>query len=222
VPNAAAVEWDPGSGDLPVNGAPITVTLDTQNLHHIWCWDVHLVGGQVYTFEFSRVGTADTHLFLFTNPTNGVYWAPRSAALFSATANQPFTAPQTGWFGVVVARDNFDDGRFTLRVSGSTLSADGGTRPVRDALTALSPNPARGALRLGFDLADAAEPAFEVLDPQGRVLRHWNGGTFTSGHWEVTMPADDSPGHVLSPGLYFLRMRLGERTVETRKLTIRP
>jgi hypothetical protein len=215
-------EWDSGSGELFVNGAPTTITLDAQNEHHLWCYEVYLASGVPYTFEFSRVGTADTHLLLFANPTNGVYWAPRSAAMFSTTTNMPFTAPQSGAYAVVVARDNADQGRFTLRVSSSALDAGNSVRPAHDALTALTPNPARGPLRVGFDLTAAAEPAFELLDTQGRVLNRWSRGAFATGHWDVTMPAADDRGRALAPGLYFVRMRLGQRTVDTRKLAIAP
>jgi hypothetical protein len=101
-------------------------------------------------------------------------------------------------------------------------SAENAARPTRDALTALTPNPARGPLRVGFDLAGAAEPWFELLDAQGRVRNRWSRGAFASGHWEVTLAAGDDRGRALAPGLYFVRMRLGSRTVETRKLAVAP
>jgi hypothetical protein len=218
----AVTDWDPGSGELVVNDAPLTVTLDEQNMRHLWSYQVHMIGGLPYTFEFHRVGAADTHLLAFTNPTNGVYWAPRSAALFSVTQDQSWIAPQTGWYGVVVVMDNWDTGRFTLRVSSSVVSVAGNATPKRDALTGLTPNPARGPLRVGFDLAAAAEPAFELLDAQGRVVNRWSQGSFAIGHWEATMPVDDDHGRGLAPGLYFVRMRLGAHTVDTRKLVLSP
>ncbi len=212
-------EWDPGSGELTVNAAPLTVTMDAQNAHHLWCYDAYLVGGLTYTFEFSRLGSADTRMFLFTNPTSGVYWAPRSAAVFSSTTDQTFTPPQTGFYGVVVALDNFGVGNYTLRVSSGMVSVEN-TRPHHDALTALSPNPVNGPLRVGFDLANTGELVFELLDAQGRLLDSWNQGAFTSGHWEVTVSPAERRERSLAPGLYFLRMRGGARAVATRKLTV--
>jgi len=218
----STTEWDSGSGELVVNDTALTVTMDETNVHHLWCYQVHLVSGLPYTFEFSRVGAADTHLHLFMNPTTGGYWAPRSAAVFSTTTSQPYIAPQTGWYGVVVTLDNWDTGRFSLRVSSPLLDVAGAPRPVRDALTALTPNPARGPLHVAFDLAAAAEPAFEVLDAQGRVRDTWSAQAFEPGHWDITMPAADDRGKALEPGIYFVRMRLGPRTVATRKLVIAP
>ena len=218
----ALTEWDPGSGELEVNGAPLTVTLDEYNDHHLWSYQVYLVSGLPYTFEFHRVGAADTHLLAFMNPTNGVYWAPRSAALFTTTVDRPYIAQQTGWYAVVVVLDNADTGRFTLRVSSPVVAVEGASRPARDALTSLTPNPARGPVNVGFALARDAEPAFELLDAQGRLLNRWSRGTFASGHWEVRLLAGDDQGRALAPGLYFVRMRLGSRTVATRKLAVAP
>jgi hypothetical protein len=118
--------------------------------------------------------------------------------------------------------DNWDTGRFTLRVTSPVLDATNGTRPVRDALTALSPNPARGPLRVGFDLAAAAEPVFELLDAQGRVVTRRSQGALAIGHWELPLAAEDERGRALAPGLYFVRMRVGGRAVETRKLVLSP
>lgn len=215
-------DWDSGSGELVVNDPPLTVTLPVENVRHLWSYQVHLVGGLPYTFEFERIGAADTHMMLFMNPTNGTYWAPRSAALFSVTQDQPWIPAQTGWYGVVVAMDNWDTGRFILRVTSPVLDAENAARPVRDALTGLSPNPARGPLRVGFDLAAAAEPVFELLDAQGRVVTRRSQGAFATGHWELPLAAEDDRGHALAPGLYFVRMRVGGRAVETRKLVLSP
>ena len=41
-----------------------------------------------------------------------------------------------------------------------------------------------------------------------------------AGQWSVAWSAADDAGRPLRPGLYFVRMRIGDRTVGTRKVTL--
>ncbi len=222
-PAASQVQWDAGSGDLLVNAStPVNVSW---NVNPPWtdvlrCYQVYLVGGTPYTFEFGRSGLADSRLLLFVNPANGVFWAPRSAAQFSTTGDFNYTAPQSGWYGVVVVNDNGQAGSFSLRVTSSVVAVDAGRPPLRDALRSIGPNPARGALRVGFDLAEAGEPAFELLDMQGRVMARTSPGAFGPGRWEVPVSPADGGGRPLAAGLYLVRMRVGARTVDSRKVAV--
>jgi len=216
-------EWDAGEGDLVVNGTPISVPLTSSDpsTDRLWCYQVYLHSGLPYTFEFSRSGTASTNLLLFRNP-GGIYWAPRSAAVFSVTSDQPYTPPADGWYGVVVVKDDDGTGGFTLGVSSTVAGVADDALPVRDALRAVIPNPAHGAMRVEFDLASAATPQFDLIDTQGRLVSRVQPGSHGAGRWSVALDAYDRQGRSVAPGVYLVRMRLGERTVATKKIILEP
>jgi hypothetical protein len=159
-------------------------------------------------------------LFLFRNAGQGIYWAPRSAAEFVATSNQPYTPPADGWYGVVVVKDDDGTGSFSLRVTNALLGADNGPLPVTDGLRAVTPNPTTGPMRVDFDLAAAGAPEFELLDLQGRRVSRVMAGDHGPGRWSVAIGNSDERGQSLAAGVYLVRMKLGERTVASRRVVI--
>jgi hypothetical protein len=94
---------------------------------------------------------------------------------------------------------------------------DGGNRPARGTL-AVQPNPARGACTLRFDLALAAEAAFTVHDPAGRVVLTRNLGSVAAGSAVAELSERDTAA--LAPGLYFVRLTLDGRHAGTARLIV--
>jgi hypothetical protein len=219
-------EWDAGRGTLKINAAPTVVALtDSIDAYadRLFCYQVYLQAGEPYTFEFSQTGTVDTHLMLFRNPGTTEYWAPRSAALLSTTANQPFTpagAGATGWYAVVVTNENVGGGSFSVRVSSTVVGVPDAGAPIATRLTRVAPNPARGAVRIEYAKAATDAVAFEVLDMAGRIVARIaapdNATTEGSVTWDRRMPA----GTRVPAGVYFVRMRVGGRSIDTRKVAL--
>jgi hypothetical protein len=221
---ATYTEWDAGRGSLKINAAPTVVALDSvyADADRLFCYQVYLIAGLPYTFEFSQTGTVDTHLMLFRNPGTSEYWAPRSAALLSATANQPYTpaANGTGWYAVVVTNENLGGGSFSVRVSSSIDGvADAGV-PIATRLTRVGPNPARGAVRIEYAKAATDAAAFEVLDMAGRVVDRIAAPDNATAEGTVTWDGRIAAGTRAPAGVYFVRMRVGGRPIDTRKVAL--
>ena len=101
--------------------------------------------------------------------------------------------------------------------------------PVDNALGASTvlgapwPNPARDGSTLRFRLHDAGRTRLDVYDLAGRRVRVIPGGPFAAGEHEMRWGGVDDAGHRVAPGVYFLRLALGEGSmshVESRKVTL--
>lgn len=108
----ATVEWDDGANTLTVNGPVVTGTTDATDVIEVW--DVFLNAGASYSINFSRTG-ADARVLLFKSGA-GAYWAGRSGAQLELTAAGSYTAPATGYYGVVVINDNGASGSYSLSI----------------------------------------------------------------------------------------------------------
>jgi hypothetical protein len=88
------------------------------------------------------------------------------------------------------------------------------------ALGPPAPNPARGALRLSFDLPRAMHARLEVLDVQGRVVATLAEGDFSAGRHER---AWDASAHDVraGAGLYFVRLVTPEGRLVRRVALLR-
>ncbi len=78
------------------------------------CWDVALFQGESYTFDF--FASSNMRVFLYRNPGTSLYSAGRSSADVASATSFEYTAPSTGFYGVVVAKDDDAPGYFALRV----------------------------------------------------------------------------------------------------------
>jgi hypothetical protein len=88
------------------------------------------------------------------------------------------------------------------------------------ALRSITPNPATGAVRIGFDLARGASARFDVVDVAGRVVRSLEAGDRGAGSWTVAWDGTGRDGASLPAGVYFVRMGLGERLLGTQKVIL--
>jgi len=81
--------------------------------------------------------------------------------------------------------------------------------PPALALAAPSPNPARGAVTLAFQLPAAAPAELQICDLAGRVVRRLAGGTWAAGEHRIGWDLNDERGRRVAPGAYFARLRTG-------------
>lgn len=96
-------------------------------------------------------------------------------------------------------------------------SAVDATRPPgRLALSASRPNPARGGVAWTLDLPAATRVEFEVLDVAGRVAWREAGLVRGAGRWSLAWPGTLRGGGRAPAGLYFARVRAGERVFVRR------
>lgn len=75
----------------------------------------------------------------------------------------------------------------------------------------LEPNPSRGATRLAFSLPRASAVRVEIRDVAARRVRTLDAGEFTAGAHEILWDGRDDDGRALPSGVYFVRLRAGER-----------
>ncbi len=86
----------------------------------------------------------------------------------------------------------------------------GGTPVVHEArIHAAAPNPLLDRTRLAFDLPDTRDVEISVFGIHGGRVRALALGAWASGRHSVEWDARDAAGQRVSPGLYFVRVRLG-------------
>ncbi len=222
----ATVEWDDGPDSLdPDPGPPdppsptSTVSRTTGPTDVLEVWDVGMDVGVTYQVFFSTSG-ADLKLFLFPP---SLVWGGRSSAVFQTTGGSTatgFTAGESGFYGLVVVNDDGASGSYSVRVYRPGLVAVGDELPPVTQLRSLVPNPARGKMQIRFALHDPGPVGFEVLDVAGRVVSEVPAREWTPGSWTTTWSGLARSGGRLSPGVYFVRMRVSGRTVALKKFIL--
>ena len=85
------------------------------------------------------------------------------------------------------------------------------------ALEGLRPNPAVGELQVWFTLPDAKSATLELLDVSGRRVLAREVGALGAGRHTVRL----DQGARVPPGLYWMRLRQGARTLLARGAVIR-
>ena len=81
-----------------------------------------------------------------------------------------------------------------------------GATVVALALASPFPNPARGFVRLGFDLPRRERARLEILDVQGRRVRVLADGSFAAGRYAHGWDGRDAAGRRAPPGIYLARL----------------
>jgi hypothetical protein len=101
------------------------------------------------------------------------------------------------------------NGAFRIDLSGPMVSSPA-TRPVATALRA-SPNPFRAAVRLEYALSREATVLLEAFDISGRLVATLDDGARGAGDHGTLWRGVDASGRAVSPGVYFLRLRVGDQ-----------
>jgi hypothetical protein len=109
-------------GDLFfVDDPPTVLTLPTLADRLLKIWDIYLVQGTTYHFRFQPTGDTQPKLLLFRNPTGGVFWTGRFGAEFeTAECITNYTAPSTGYYGMVVVNDRYSGNPVAITVAVTT------------------------------------------------------------------------------------------------------
>jgi hypothetical protein len=107
-----------------VDGPPQILTLPSLADRVVKIWDIYLVQGTTYHFRFQPTGDNQPMLLLFRNPSGGVFWTGRYGAEFE-TANcvTNYTAPSTGYYGMVVVSDRYSVNPVSIILAVTTAPA---------------------------------------------------------------------------------------------------
>ena len=99
----------------------------------------------------------------------------------------------------------------------STTAVEGGPAPVMLALAGARPNPTRGPIQVWLTLPSRERATLELLDIAGRRVAHREVGELGPGAHLVTLALSPAP----RAGLYFLRLKQGDRELTGRVALIR-
>lgn len=115
----------------------------------------------------------------------------------------------------------FTHGRsaWKLDLNNISLSAPPAAGPSRLALSAPSPNPARGAANLVLSLAASAQVDVSIFDAAGRRVRVLAHGERAAGRYTLAWDARDERGSRVRSGVYFVRASDGA-TTRTERLVL--
>jgi lysyl endopeptidase len=119
------------------------------------------------------------------------------------------------WLDPAVVKTQVLDGRYYPSLS---AAADGSAH-IGPGL-ALSPNPTRGPFEVRFNLARGGMVSTEVFDAAGRMVASRPAQAFGAGSGSLSISPANRNGEVLSPGLYFVRVSVDGRRLDSRKLIV--
>jgi hypothetical protein len=212
----ATVEWDSGNDYMYV-GVPQHRSTGANDV--LECWDVYLEGGKTYSVYLDPSAGVNARAELFQNQA-GSGWMSRAASVYSGAGHGSYVAPVNDYYGLVVVNLNGGTGTYDIGMYEAGAGVDESPSPLASGIEAIVPNPARGALRLDYALDARAAARFEALDMAGRIVWRQDEGERDAGRWSLEWRGLDSGGRRLPPGLYFVRMTVGGRTVALRKATL--
>ncbi len=208
----AYTEWDTGADQINP-GDPMTHVVFSDS-DFVRCYDVFLTNGVTYTMIFNAAQSVNARAFLFKS-SNAPYWVGRGAAYFQTASNASFTVPAGDFYGLVVVNDG-GSGAVDFRINTANVAVNGPDLPRVTALRNVGPNPDRGPLTLGFDLATSADITFELIDIAGRVVATRAAEHLDAGSWSRAW--DPFRTFTRGAGIYFLRMRVAGREIAERKI----
>jgi hypothetical protein len=216
--NNGFVEWNQAHVPVVVNGA---IVADDMAHHVAVVHEVHLIAGATCQIQFVPRPSGQQKVLLFGNSGTGAYWAPRSAALMQTNSTVSFTPPYTGAYALVVVDDGITNSGVTyVSVTDGVTAAPVPAAPGVTQLASAGPNPSRGTLELSYELAESADLTFDLVDVTGRVVSRLGLGRREVGAGQARWTLAEVGGGSVSPGVYFVRMTAGARTIGTRRVTL--
>jgi hypothetical protein len=153
---------------------------------------------------------------------NAPGFVPGPANLLSAQPDTGFAdAGAAGAYYKLAAVDlHGNESAHALLGPGDVLDAPHAV-PTRLSLSAPRPNPAAGATELGFALPGETFVSLVVFDTQGRRVRELVRGTRPAGEHRVAWDGRDEAGNAVPGGLYFARLQVSGRVLDTRIVRLR-
>jgi hypothetical protein len=213
---------------LPPSGSLGSFTLDGQKLFGLH--EVVLPVG-VYHVRLLNTGNEPVDLGLSVHSPDEVVQS-KSEALAASWLNGPgedeeldFTVFEAGTHDFPVWRVSGADlqvaGEYEIEIMSSTTQVPGGVTPTLTRLAQAKPNPFFASATLSFDLAEEEHITLEVYGPNGARVRTLAQGRWGVGRHEVVWAGDGDGGRRMPAGVYFVRLKAGERQMSTKVIKAR-
>jgi hypothetical protein len=120
----------------------------------------------------------------------------------------------------------WEDGRngqhevyYRMLESGGIAGLDPGGSVGVNARVNMVPNPVTQSTRINFQLSRRAPVEVSIHDVTGRTLWRQDAGTLQPGRHSLVWQRTDAAGEHVSPGVYFVSVKEGNRT-STAKLVV--
>jgi hypothetical protein len=186
--------------------------------------DGSVAGGQDVLIEVVDLsGVMDFGVALFAS--NGSeYYVGAASAIARANASGVggterflYHFTRDDWYGLIVYNQNSQGGNYRIRVLDPDLVAvDAGPVPASLGLTVNSENPftERACLQLGIPAVGPVN--LSIFNVEGQVVRTLLGGAASPGLRSIVWDGKDDRGQPVASGVYFARLRHGEREVRIK------
>lgn len=154
-------------------------------------------------------------------------WPTQGLRVCGAAGMQtlPVIAPNALGGALIAWLDQRDFTTYFNDLYGNTVTADARldveeAPPSRFAVAGASPNPTRSSTRIMVDLNESGDVQTEVLDVLGRRV-HVSREALSAGRHAIEWRLVDDAGARVSPGLYLMRVRSGDRVAQARVVVTR-
>jgi len=179
-------------------------------------------GGSAKGFENpvvndTRAGGGELH-FANANPYGGEGRVNVLAVRFKALKNTPANISLD--FSAMAAAETFIDLLPSLEKSGenSTLSADGEDSLPQTFAMNNYPNPFNPATMIRYSVLKSSRVELKIYNALGQLVKTLVDGFQTTGEYSAVWDGKDSNGNLLTSGIYFYRIQMGEFSA-VRKMT---
>ncbi len=152
---------------------------------------------------------------VLTGP-NGEYHLPLQAGNYSVSISAPNYEPQD--FDVTVMPDTDTQINATLILISSEPDTE--LVSVADALLSPYPNPFRTQTAIPYVLKEAGLVKIDIYNARGQFVRSLVDANQPGGRHEIRWDARDMNGKAVRSGVYFYRMRVGDRIHQKKLLLI--
>jgi len=98
--------------------------------------------------------------------------------------------------------------------------SEAGGLPLGAVLAQNHPNPFNPATTIGFELATRGDLRLGIFDSRGAVVRILVSGPREAGVHEIRWDGYDEQGRPASSGVYYYRLKVGNETCQTRRMTL--
>ena len=134
--------------------------------------------------------------------------------------NSIFSGDRTIWVRARDAHGNWGAASsLAVRVNGTDPVSVGET-PEVTFLSPGAPNPFSGTLQLRFGIARPGVAEVAIFDAAGRRVRTVASGPCGPGRYSIAWDGRDASGGSAAPGLYFVRLKTGDATLERRVIRL--
>lgn len=138
-------------------------------------------------------------------------WTADTDRILSFATTLPGVGPAT-----YHSREGHDPPRLVLVVATPTVVGVPPDAAVRRPSLTLAPNPAFGAMHVGFTLPRACSAQVSAYSISGQLVRVLHEGMLAAGPHQLDWDGHDSEGRPVAPGVYLLRLHTPHGTAAVR------